>query len=61
MTPFAFVAGLSPFVVASGAGAIGNRTIGGSSLGGMLSGTLFGCLLFLSCITFLQKWQKVEV
>ncbi|MFT7071390.1 efflux RND transporter permease subunit [Patiriisocius sp. Uisw_017] len=45
MTSFAFIAGLIPLVVASGAGAIGNRTIGGSSLGGMLVGTLFGVLV----------------
>ena len=45
MTSFAFIAGLVPLVVATGAGAIGNRTIGGSSLGGMLIGTLFGVLI----------------
>lgn len=45
MTSFAFVAGLIPLVLASGAGAIGNRTIGGSSLGGMLIGTIFGVLI----------------
>ncbi|MCB0382885.1 MAG: efflux RND transporter permease subunit, partial [Psychroserpens sp.] len=45
MTSFAFIAGLIPLVVASGAGAIGNRTIGGSSLGGMLIGTVFGVLV----------------
>lgn len=45
MTSFAFIAGLIPLVFASGAGAIGNRTIGGSSLGGMLIGTLFGVLV----------------
>lgn len=45
MTSFAFIAGLIPLVVATGAGAIGNRTIGGSSLGGMLIGTIFGVLI----------------
>jgi HAE1 family hydrophobic/amphiphilic exporter-1 len=45
MTSFAFIAGLIPLVVANGAGAIGNRTIGGSSLGGMLIGTFFGVLI----------------
>jgi HAE1 family hydrophobic/amphiphilic exporter-1 len=45
MTSFAFIAGLIPLVLAHGAGAIGNRTIGGSALGGMLFGTLFGVLI----------------
>ena len=42
MTSFAFIAGLIPLVIATGAGAIGNRTIGGSAMGGMIIGTLFG-------------------
>lgn len=45
MTSFAFVAGLIPLVIANGAGAIGNRTIGGSALGGMLFGTIFGVII----------------
>ncbi|WP_199737782.1 efflux RND transporter permease subunit [Legionella septentrionalis] len=45
MTSFAFMAGLIPLVTASGAGAISNRTIGASALGGMLFGTLFGVLI----------------
>ena len=45
MTSFAFIAGLIPLVIASGAGAIGNRTIGGSALGGMLIGTLGGVIV----------------
>lgn len=45
MTSFAFIAGLIPLVIATGAGAIGNRTIGGSALGGMIFGTVFGVLI----------------
>ncbi|MBT1685997.1 efflux RND transporter permease subunit [Dawidia soli] len=45
MTSFAFVAGLIPLIIAHGAGAIGNRTIGGSALGGMLFGTVFGVII----------------
>ncbi|SFQ52431.1 efflux RND transporter permease subunit [Hymenobacter arizonensis] len=45
MTSFAFIAGLIPLVVATGAGAIGNRTIGSSALGGMLFGTVFGVII----------------
>lgn len=45
MTSFAFIAGLLPLVVATGAGAIGNRTIGTTGVGGMLVGTLVGVLV----------------
>jgi HAE1 family hydrophobic/amphiphilic exporter-1 len=45
MTSFAFIAGLIPLVIAHGAGAIGNRTIGSSALGGMLFGTIFGVII----------------
>jgi HAE1 family hydrophobic/amphiphilic exporter-1 len=45
MTSFAFIAGLIPLVMASGAGAIGNRTIGASSAGGMLLGTILGVMI----------------
>ena len=45
MTSFAFIAGLFPLVVATGAGAIGNRTIGTTGAGGMLLGTVVGVLV----------------
>lgn len=45
MTSFAFIAGLIPLVIATGPGAIGNRTIGASALGGMLLGTVFGVII----------------
>jgi multidrug efflux pump subunit AcrB len=45
MTSFAFIAGLIPLVIATGAGAIGNRSIGTASAGGMLFGTVFGVII----------------
>ncbi|WP_119081145.1 efflux RND transporter permease subunit [Chitinophaga alhagiae] len=45
MTSFAFIAGLVPLVIASGAGAMGNRSIGTAAAGGMLIGTLFGVVV----------------
>jgi hypothetical protein len=45
MTSFAFIAGLLPLVFATGAGAIGNRTIGTTGVGGMLVGTVIGVLV----------------
>ena len=45
MTSFAFIAGLIPLMIATGAGAIGNRTLGSAALGGMLFGTVFGVII----------------
>ena len=45
MTSFAFIAGLVPLVIATGPGAVGNRTIGSAAAGGMLIGTICGVLL----------------
>lgn len=45
MTSFAFIAGLVPLVIATGAGAIGNRTIGTTAAGGMLVGTIVGVVV----------------
>jgi hydrophobic/amphiphilic exporter-1 (mainly G- bacteria), HAE1 family len=45
MTSFAFIAGLIPLVRATGPGAIGNRTIGTTAVGGMLLGTIIGVVV----------------
>ncbi|SHL09259.1 hydrophobic/amphiphilic exporter-1, HAE1 family [Chitinophaga jiangningensis] len=45
MTSFAFIAGLIPLVIATGPGALGNRTIGTAAAGGMLFGTVFGVVV----------------
>ncbi|MBS2007530.1 MAG: efflux RND transporter permease subunit, partial [Cyanobacteria bacterium SZAS TMP-1] len=45
MTSFAFVAGLVPLVLSHGAGAVGNRTLGSSAMGGMITGTIIGVLV----------------
>ena len=45
MTSFAFICGLIPLVFATGAGALGNRSIGTAAAGGMLVGTLVGIFL----------------
>ena len=58
MTSFAFIAGLLPLVVATGAGAVGNRTIGTSSLGGMLFGTVFGVLLIPGLYYIFAKLEE---
>ncbi len=45
MTSFAFIAGLIPLMLASGAGEIGNNTIGSATAGGMFVGTILGVIL----------------
>jgi HAE1 family hydrophobic/amphiphilic exporter-1 len=45
MTSFAFIAGLIPLCIATGAGALGSRSIGTAAAGGMLVGTVFGILV----------------
>ncbi len=45
MTSFAFIAGLIPLVISHGAGAVGNKTIGSSAMGGMIFGTIFGVII----------------
>lgn len=58
MTSFAFIAGLIPLVFAHGAGAIGNKTIGSSALGGMLFGTLFGVIIVPGLYFIFASWAQ---
>lgn len=65
MTSLAFVAGLIPLCIATGAGAIGNRSIGTAAAGGMITGTLFGIFLvpglyviFEGFATYLKKRKQ---
>jgi len=57
MTSFAFIFGLLPLAVATGAGAIGNKSIGISAIGGMLIGTLLGVLVIPSLYIIFQSIQ----
>ncbi|MDF9829716.1 efflux RND transporter permease subunit [Parabacteroides sp. PF5-6] len=58
MTSFAFIFGLLPLAMATGAGAIGNRSIGISAIGGMLIGTLIGVLVIPSLYIIFQTMQE---
>ncbi|HMF71983.1 MAG TPA: efflux RND transporter permease subunit, partial [Flavitalea sp.] len=51
MTSFAFILGLLPLMLASGAGANGNHAIGTGAVGGMLIGTT--CGVFITPILFI--------
>ena len=62
MTSFAFIAGMVPLLLASGAGAVSNRTIGAAAAGGMLFGTIFGLIvipgLYVIFATISEKLVK---
>jgi HAE1 family hydrophobic/amphiphilic exporter-1 len=59
MTSFAFVAGLIPLMFASGAGEIGNNTIGSAAAGGMIFGTVFGVIVIPGLyVTFARIAEK---
>lgn len=57
MTSFAFIAGLTPLMLATGAGAVGNRSIGLSAIGGMLIGTVLGLLVIPSLYILFQTFE----
>jgi HAE1 family hydrophobic/amphiphilic exporter-1 len=63
MTSFAFIFGVSPLVLATGAGAVARQTIGWSVLGGMLAATAFGIfiipVLFILIIRLTYGKQKL--
>ncbi len=58
MTSFAFIFGLMPLAFSSGAGAVGNKSIGISAIGGMLVGTLFGVLVIPVLYVIFQSLQN---
>jgi len=58
MTSFAFIAGLIPLCIASGAGAVGNRSIGTAAAGGMFIGTVFGLVIIPGLYILFAKLEK---
>lgn len=58
MTSFAFIFGLLPLVIASGAGALSNKSIGTAAVGGMLTGTVIGILVIPSLFVLFQGIQE---
>jgi HAE1 family hydrophobic/amphiphilic exporter-1 len=58
MTSFAFILGLVPLMLASGAGAAGNRSIGTGAVGGMLIGTIFGVFVIPVLFIIFQSLQE---
>ena len=58
MTSFAFIFGLMPLALSTGIGAIGNRSIGMSAVGGMLIGTIFGVFVIPALYVIFQTLQE---
>lgn len=58
MTSFAFIAGLIPLCFASGAGELGNRSIGTTAAGGMLFGTVFGVIIIPGLYVLFASMEK---
>jgi len=54
----AFIFGLLPLALATGAGAVGNKSIGMSAIGGMLFGTVFGILVIPTLFIIFQNMQE---
>ena len=67
MTSFAFILGLLPLVVSTGAGAITRRAVGAPVFGGMLAASLFGIFIIpLLYVTaehsrqWRQWWKRIR-
>jgi hydrophobe/amphiphile efflux-1 (HAE1) family protein len=58
MTSLAFIFGLMPLALASGVGAVGNRSIGMGAVGGMLIGTIFGVFVIPILFVIFQGLQE---
>lgn len=58
MTSFAFIFGLMPLMLASGVGALSNRSIGTAAVGGMLIGTVFGIFVIPTLFIIFQAIQE---
>ena len=58
MTSLAMIVGLIPLLIATGAGAHGNRTLGASSIGGMLIGMIFQIFIVPVLFVIFQYLQE---
>jgi len=58
MTSFAFIVGLLPLMSATGASALGNRSIGTGAVGGMLAGVLLGIFIIPVLYAIFQYLQE---
>jgi HAE1 family hydrophobic/amphiphilic exporter-1 len=60
MTSFAFILGLLPLVIATGAGALSRRAVGTPVFGGMLFASIFGIFL-IPMLYVVFQWMRERV
>jgi multidrug efflux pump subunit AcrB len=60
MTSFAFIAGLVPLVIATGAGMLSRRGVGTAVFGGMLAASLLGIFL-IPVLYVVFQWLREKV
>ena len=58
MTSFAFILGLSPLVIAVGAGATSRRAVGAPVFGGMLASSIFGVFVIPMLYVVFQRLRE---
>ena len=58
MTSLAFILGMMPLVLATGAGANGRKSIGITAVSGMLASTLLAVLLVPSFFVVVQRLEE---
>ena len=57
MTSFAFIFGLLPLVIATGAGALSRRAVGTPVFGGMIAASLFG-IFVIPMLYVVFQWLR---
>jgi multidrug efflux pump len=60
MTSFAFIAGLVPLVIATGAGMLSRRGVGTAVFGGMLAASLLG-IFFIPALYVVFQWLREKL
>ena len=61
MTAFAFILGVVPLVIATGAGAASRRDIGVTVFGGMLAATIIGIILIPGLFVAFQRISEWRI
>jgi multidrug efflux pump subunit AcrB len=60
MTSFAFIAGLIPLVIATGAGMLSRRGVGTAVFGGMLAASIVG-IFFIPVLYVIFQWLRETI